>query len=96
MTPIFFERAFRIRHYECDAYGHVNHANYVRYMQETAFDASAAVGYALADYEIMGRFWLVRETGVTYIRPLTYGDTVIVKTWVSNYMDSCLRRNDRS
>ncbi|MCA9948388.1 MAG: acyl-CoA thioesterase [Anaerolineales bacterium] len=83
--PIFFERAFRVRHYECDAYGHVNHANYVRYMQETAFDASAAVGYALADYEAMGRFWLVRETDVTYLQPLRYGDTVIVKTWVSDF-----------
>ena len=45
------ERTFRVRYYECDAYGHVNHANYLRYMQETAFDASAAVGYEIARYE---------------------------------------------
>lgn len=83
--PIVFERAFRIRHYECDAYGHVNHVNYVRYMQETAFDASAAVGYALTDYEAMGRYWLVHETDVVYLRPLRYGETVVVKTWVSDF-----------
>ena len=74
-----------MRHYECDAYGHVNHANYLRYMQETAFDASAAVGYDVARYEAIGRQWLVRETDITYLRPLVYGDTVIVKTWVADF-----------
>lgn len=82
---VFHERTFRVRHYECDAYGHVNHANYVRYMQETAFDASAAVGYDIARYKQLGLFWLVRETDVTYLRPLTYGDSVIVKTWVEDF-----------
>lgn len=78
------ERAFRVRSYECDAYGHVNHANYLRYMQEAAFDASAAVGYDVARYRALGQHWLIRETDVTYLRPLVYGDTVIVKTWVSD------------
>ena len=41
---------FRVRHYECDAYGHLNNANYARYMQEAAFDASAAVGYGKDRY----------------------------------------------
>ncbi|MEM7118618.1 MAG: thioesterase family protein [Chloroflexota bacterium] len=80
-----YERTFKIRHYECDAYGHVNHANYVRYMQETAMDASAAVGYDLARYAEMGRQWFIYETDVTYLRPLAYGDSVIVKTWVESF-----------
>ncbi len=78
------ERAFRVRSYECDAYGHVNHANYLRYMQEAAFDASAAVGYDLDAYARIGHHWLIRETDITYLRPLVYGDTVIVRTWVSD------------
>jgi acyl-CoA thioester hydrolase len=81
----FLERAFRVRHYECDAYGHVNHANYLRYMQEAAMDASAAVGYDVERYGRMGRQWLIRETDITYLRPLVYGDTVIVKTWVGDF-----------
>jgi len=48
--PLIHERAFRVRHYECDAYGHVNHANYLRYMQEAALDASAAAGYDIDWY----------------------------------------------
>ncbi len=93
-SPVpYLERPFRVRHYECDAYGHVNHANYLRYMQETAFDASAAVGYDVARYEAIGRQWLVRETDITYLRPLVYGDTVIVKTWVADFRRVRSRRD---
>jgi acyl-CoA thioester hydrolase len=83
--PSTHVRSFRIRHYECDAYGHVNHANYVRYMQEAAFDASAAVGYDFARYHAMDRLWLVRETEIDYLRPLRYGDSVEIKTWVLDF-----------
>jgi acyl-CoA thioester hydrolase len=93
LPVIYLERPFRVRHYECDAYGHVNHAHYLRYMQETAFDASAAVGYDVARYEAIGRQWLVRETDITYLRPLVYGDTVIVKTWVADFRRVRSRRD---
>jgi acyl-CoA thioester hydrolase len=84
MTPVH-ERTFRVRHYECDMYGHVNHANYLRYMQEAAFDASAAVGYSLETYQALGRYWLIRDTDVEYLSPLRFGDTVRVKTWVVDF-----------
>jgi acyl-CoA thioester hydrolase len=83
--PLTYERAFRVRHYECDPYGHVNHANYLRYMQQAAMEASAAAGYDLPRYEAMHRRWFVRETDISYLHPLVYGDTVIVKTWVEDF-----------
>jgi acyl-CoA thioester hydrolase len=54
-------------------------------MQETAFDASAAAGYDTARYEVMGRMWLIRETDIIYLQPLTIGDSAIVKTWVTDF-----------
>ncbi len=83
--PLVHERVFRIRHYECDPFGHVNHAQYLRFMQETAFDASAAAGYDIARYEAMGRMWWVHETDITYHRPLGYGDSAVVRTWVADF-----------
>ena len=80
--PLTHTRTFRVRHYECDAYGHVNHANHLRYMQEAAIDASAAAGYDQDRYLQMKRFWLVRETHIEYLRPLRYGQSVQVTTWV--------------
>lgn len=74
-----------VRYDECDMYGHVNHATYLRYMQEAALAASAAVGYDAPRYEAMGRAWLVRESDVEYLSPLRYGDAVEVKTWVVDF-----------
>ncbi|MEP7198236.1 MAG: thioesterase family protein, partial [Chloroflexota bacterium] len=78
-------RTFRVRLYECDAYEHLNHTTYLRYMQETAFDASAAVGYDFARYDAMGQYWLIRETAIEYLRSLRYGDTVHVTTWIEDF-----------
>jgi acyl-CoA thioester hydrolase len=83
--PLRHTRNFRVRFYECDAYGHVNNSNYVRYMQEAAFDASAAAGYSDARYYELGVIWLIRETGIEYLRPLRYGDTAAVTTWVDDF-----------
>ncbi len=74
-----------VRYDECDMYGHVNHANYLRYMQEAAFAASAALGYDAARYEALDRAWLVRETDVSYLSPLQYGDAVDIQTWVVDF-----------
>ena len=83
--PLKHKRQFRIRFYECDAYGHLNNANYARYMQVTAFDASAAAGYADGEYERLGLIWLIRDTEVEFLQPLVYGDTAEVTTWVEDF-----------
>ncbi len=90
--PLTLERKFRVRHYECDAYGHVNHANYLRYMQEAAFDASAAAGHDIGCYEALGAWWWIRETAITYYRPLSYDDVVTVQTWVADFKRARSRR----
>jgi acyl-CoA thioester hydrolase len=83
--PLEYARTFNIRHYECNAHGRVTDVSYLRYMEEAAFDASAAAGYDLARYATMGRLWLIRETDIEYLRPLRYGDSVKVKTWVADF-----------
>jgi acyl-CoA thioester hydrolase len=83
--PLTHRRTFHVRHYECDVDGYVKQTNYLNYMQEAAFDASAAAGYDLARYAAIGRHWLVRETDLEILRPLRYGDSVQVKTWVADF-----------
>jgi acyl-CoA thioester hydrolase len=90
--PLAHTRSFRVRHYECDAYGHLNNAVYLRYMQEAAFDASAATGYDLDRYNAMNRAWWIRETEIEYLYPLRYNDPVEVKTWVADIRRASSRR----
>ena len=58
--PLKHTSNFPVRFYECDAYSHVNNSNYVRYMQEAAFAASAEAGYNDERYHEMGVIWLIR------------------------------------
>ncbi len=80
--PATHYEVFKVRNYECDAFGHLRGATYLRWMQESAFAASAAVGYDFSRYHNIGQIWLIHETAVEYLAPLHYGDEVEVKTWV--------------
>ena len=90
--PRTHERRFRVRHYECDAYDTVYYTNYLRYVQETALDASAAAGFDSAWYAARGFVWLVRETAIEFLSPLRYGDSFRVKTWVRNMRQALSKR----
>lgn len=80
--PTPFVAQYRVRHTECDAYGHVNNANYLRYMQETAFDASAAAGYRPADYQRLNTIWLIHASRVEFLHALHEEDSFEVYTWL--------------
>ncbi|QPC84321.1 acyl-CoA thioesterase [Phototrophicus methaneseepsis] len=82
--PRTYTRHFRVRHYECDIYGHLNNVNYVRYMQEAALDASADAGWPVARYDRIGHGWFVRETEIDYLKPLSHTERVGITTWVED------------
>jgi acyl-CoA thioester hydrolase len=82
MTP-HFTRLFRVRHYELDAFGHVNAVNLVRYMQEAAIEASTDLGFSPQWYQQHGVGWVVRRLSVRYFSPAVYGDEVTAATWLS-------------
>jgi len=90
--PHTHSRSFRVRYSECDALGHLNNVNYIRFMQETAFDASAAAGYDYKRYQEMGQIWLVHRSKIEFLQPAFYNDVVIAKTWVQDFRHSTSRR----
>ena len=85
MTTNKHRTSFPVRYYECDAYDHVNHANYIRYMGEAAAAASAMVGYNRQTLLDIGHIWLAREHEIEFLQPLRFGDTVHVDTWVDDF-----------
>lgn len=83
--PVIHTETFRVRYYECDALGHLNNVNFLRYMEETAIRASSAAGYSPARYQEMDRLWLARQTEIEYLRSLSYNDEVQIRTWVAGF-----------
>jgi acyl-CoA thioester hydrolase len=90
--PHTFTRSFDVRHYECDAFGHLNNAVYLRYIQESAFSASADAGFDHEAYQNLGRIWFIRETELDYLRPVKPADTINVRTWNSGVRRVIARR----
>jgi acyl-CoA thioester hydrolase len=81
-----------VRHDECDVYGHLNNAVYLRYMQEAAFQASADAGLDGAAFEAMGRFWLIRGHEIEYLAPVCGGESLEIKTWNVGFRRTLMRR----
>lgn len=83
--PLTCTCTFRVRHYECDPFDEVNYSTYLAYLQETAFDATEAVGFGPAKLQEMGYYWIVHETEIEYFDRFRYGDVVEVTTWVDHF-----------
>jgi YbgC/YbaW family acyl-CoA thioester hydrolase len=83
--PFVNTSVFRIRHYECDANGWLRTPTLLGYMQEAAFDASAAVGWSARRYEEVGYQWFAYETQLELLKPLRYMDTLEIRTWIANF-----------
>jgi YbgC/YbaW family acyl-CoA thioester hydrolase len=73
-------RTFRIRRYECDAYGHLNNTAYLRYLEEVEIEAGLDGGGDPG----------VRTTDIQFVQPVSFGDEVTV---IAESMRESLRRS---
>jgi acyl-CoA thioester hydrolase len=73
----------RVRYYEVDEYGHVNHANYVHYLETARIEALEAVGLSLKDMRRRGVMAVAADLAVKYHSPAGPGDTLEIMTHVS-------------
>jgi YbgC/YbaW family acyl-CoA thioester hydrolase len=72
----------KVRHYEVDEYGHVNHANYVHYLEAGRIEALESVGWPLKEMRIQGYLIVAVELTVRYHTPAQAGETLEIITRV--------------
>lgn len=84
--------SFRIRHDECDAYGVLNNAVYLRLAQETAWQHSISAGFGPEYYERLQHTWVARDTTIEYQAPVRYGEQLTVTTYVPSTRRTIARR----
>jgi acyl-CoA thioester hydrolase len=75
--------SYRLRHDELGPGGHFPPSVLTGVLQEAAVDGSAARGFPFEYYLRERGFWVIRRITFRHERPLRYGDSLEVTTWVS-------------
>jgi len=83
--PDYFSRTFRVRWSEVNASGQVDLAGYLRYLVETAWDWGAASGLSMQQSKQLGLAWVIRETEISFYRPLFPGDIFDFRIWLMHW-----------
>jgi YbgC/YbaW family acyl-CoA thioester hydrolase len=80
-----FESSFRVRSYELDGLGHLNHAVYLNYFEQARFDALEAGGNPPA--RLRAEEWAIHvvRVEVDYRRECRLGDRLTASTRVEEF-----------
>lgn len=72
-----FELPIKVRDYEVDAEGIVNNANYLHYLEHTRHEFCEQAGLSFRQMTQEGLTPVVRHIDITYLNPLSLGETMI-------------------
>ena len=92
--------ALTVRPYECDPYGHVNHANYLHYLEVARLDYMRAVGFDYHGLLAAGYIMPITRIDISYRAAalseddLTIESTPIAVRRVTGSMKQTIRRAD--
>lgn len=89
-----------VRPYECDPYGHVNHANYLHYLEVARLDYMRAVGFDYHGLLAAGYIMPITRIDISYRAAalseddLTIESTPVAVRRVTGSMKQTIRRGD--
>lgn len=69
---------------ELDETGHVNNAEYVRWMQDAAVAHISSLGWPPERHLEHGFVWIAHSHQIRYHQPAFAGDEIEIETWVEN------------
>jgi len=75
------ECSLRVRTYECDAYGHVNNANYLNYLEYARHEYLRDAGFDFAQATRAGYGVFIARIEIDYKLPALTDDVLTIKTW---------------
>ncbi|MFS0782124.1 acyl-CoA thioesterase [Bacillus sp. 1P06AnD] len=79
------KKEIEVRYAETDQMGVVYHANYIIWLELGRTQIVEDLGFRYADMEKDGIVSPVMDVQISYKKPMTYGDTATVHTWIEKY-----------
>ncbi len=71
----------KVRNYHIDAYGHVNNAHYLTFLEEARTVFLEELGYDLADLRRRGYQIFITEVKIKYKQSAQLGDELLIYGW---------------
>ncbi|MGB2247918.1 MAG: acyl-CoA thioesterase [Alcanivorax sediminis] len=65
-----------------DVMGHVNNTEYLRFMEQIAWDHTTVLGLGWDLYQKLNRAMVARRTEVDYLAPAFEGEKLVIGTWI--------------
>ncbi|MEN8720699.1 MAG: thioesterase family protein [Oceanococcaceae bacterium] len=79
--PTPFEHPVHVDAKAIDVMGHVNNVQYLRWLEDTAWQHSEALGMGWAVYQSLGCGVVATRHEIDYLRPSFAGDHLRIATW---------------
>jgi len=86
-----YQTEIEVRGYELDSYGHVNHANYLNYLEFARWKMLEAENVTLDTFKKWGRWPVIAQLEIQYLRPAFMGDRLTVETRLLDYKRSSMQ-----
>jgi YbgC/YbaW family acyl-CoA thioester hydrolase len=80
IQPHVFESRFRVRSYELDSFGHMNHAVFLNWFEQARFDTFERAGYPIPAIQACGEGIYVVRLEIDYLKEARLGDELVVRT----------------
>lgn len=80
-----FETKLEVRYYETDMQGVVHHSNYLRWFEVIRTKLLENLGLTMVDIENQGIYYVMKEAKVDYIKPVRYGEPVVLAAKLVKY-----------
>lgn len=74
-----------IKEIDLDPYGHVNHAQYLRYLEEARWDYVTQNGYGFKKIHESGIGPVILEVHIRYLKELRLREEVVIETEFTSY-----------
>lgn len=80
----------RVRGYELDSFGHVNHATYLNYLEHARWEALDEGGFSYETLRAQGWAIHVARAEVRYLKPCFEGQLLRIRTHVQQFRNTSM------
>ena len=85
MTTKLFKWESKVRDYELDSQGVVNHATYINYLEQTRSEYAASLGIDFIEYHKAGYQFVIAGLEIEYRKPLFYKMEFYVTVYTKSF-----------